>query len=177
MYCLTLTAWQWLMSFICIPVQDEPNKSPWRKRLLVLLLWEIGHLSSPSRSCLGRLILICANREWGGLCRRSPPYTLPLHMGETPSRSSEEQSEQLRGSFACRAPPSAAMRISLPRHDLLGEERWPISQKRRAKSLFLHGLLLGSFCTGIQIKLINHCQPVRVKQWITHRELWGLILS
>ena len=63
------------------------------------------------------------------------------------------------------------MRISLPRHDLLEEERWPISQRRRAKSLFLHGLLLGSFCTGIQIKLINHCQAVRVKQYITYREL------
>ena len=55
-------------------------------------------------------------------------------------------------------------RISLPSHDLLGEERWPISQRRRAKSLLLNGLLLGSFCTGIQVKLINHCQAVRVKQ-------------
>ena len=25
--------------------------------------------------------------------------------------------------------------------------------------------------TGIQIKLINHCQEVRVKQYITYREL------
>ena len=56
------------------------------------------------------------------------------------------------------------MRISLPRHDLLGEERWPISQRRRAKSLFLNGLLLGSICKGIQVKLINHCQAVRIKQ-------------
>ena len=55
-------------------------------------------------------------------------------------------------------------RISLPRHDLLGEERWPNSQRRRAKSLFLNGLLLGSFCTGIQVKLINHCQAVEIKQ-------------
>ena len=29
------------------------------------------------------------------------------------------------------------MRISLPRHDLLGEETWPVSQRRRARSLFL----------------------------------------
>ena len=57
-YCLILTAWQWLMSFTCISVQNEPNKSPLRKRLLVLLLWEVGHLSSPSRSCPSRLILI-----------------------------------------------------------------------------------------------------------------------
>ena len=45
-------------------------------------------------------------------------------------------------------PQPPQMRISLPRHDLLGEARWPISQRRRAKSLFLSGLLLGSFCTG-----------------------------
>ena len=56
------------------------------------------------------------------------------------------------------------MRISLPRHYLLGEERWWISRRRRAKSLFLNGLLLGSICTGIQVKLINHCQAVRIKQ-------------
>ena len=38
------------------------------------------------------------------------------------------------------------------------------SQRRRAKSLFLNGLLLGSMCTGIQVKLVNHCQAVRIKQ-------------
>ena len=57
-YCLIPTAWRWLMSFTCIPVQIEPSKSSLRKRLLALLLWEIGHISSPSRSCLDRLILI-----------------------------------------------------------------------------------------------------------------------
>ena len=57
-YCLIITAWQWLMSLICILMQIKPNKSPLRHRLLAFLLWEIGHLSSPSRSCLGRLILI-----------------------------------------------------------------------------------------------------------------------
>ena len=49
------------MSFMytpCIPMQIKPNKSPLRKRLLALLLSEICHLSSPSRSCLGRLTLI-----------------------------------------------------------------------------------------------------------------------
>ena len=63
------------MSFTYIPVQNEPNKSPLRKTLLVLLLWEIGHLSSPSRSCLGRLILICSSRGEGGPCGWSPPDT------------------------------------------------------------------------------------------------------
>ena len=64
-YCSILTTWQWLMSFTCIPVQIEPHKSPLRKRLLALLLWEICHLSSPSRSCLGRFIVICGRLEWG----------------------------------------------------------------------------------------------------------------
>ena len=62
------------------------------------------------------------------------------------------------------SPELPQMRVSLPRHDLLGEERWLISQRRRAKSLFLNGLSLGSICTGIQVKLINHCQAVRIKQ-------------
>ena len=61
-------------------------------------------------------------------------------------------------------PPPLWMRISLLGQDLLGEERWPTSQRRRTKSLFLNGLLLGSFCTEIQVKLINHCQAVRIKQ-------------
>ena len=72
-YCLTLTAWQWLMSFTCIPVQTEPNKSPLRKRLLALLLWEIGNLSSSSRSCLGRLILIHGGWERWALQVEPPP--------------------------------------------------------------------------------------------------------
>ena len=69
-YCLILTAWQWLMSFTCVPVQIEPNKSLLRKRLLFLLLSEIIHFSSPSRSCLGRLILICG--RWGALRAKLP---------------------------------------------------------------------------------------------------------
>ena len=77
-YCLILTAWQWLMSFTCIPVQIEPKKSPLRKRLLALLLWEISHLSSPSRSCLGRLILIGGGGvEVGCPGGRAPPQWSP----------------------------------------------------------------------------------------------------
>ena len=77
-YYLILTAWQWLMSFTCIPVQIEPNKSPLRKRLLVLLLWEISHLSSPSRSCLGRLILIHGGWGRGSTVGRAPPQGATL---------------------------------------------------------------------------------------------------
>ena len=47
---------------------------------------------------------------------------------------------------------------------------------RRGKSLFLNGILLGSICTGIQVKLVNHCQAVMIKQQITFK-LQGLILS
>ena len=67
-------------------------------------------------------------------------------------------------SFARRAPHPPRMRISLLRHDLLGEERWLIYARGRAKTLFLNGLLLGAIRTGIQVKLINHCQAVRIKQ-------------
>ena len=42
------------------------------------------------------------------------------------------------------------MRISLLRHDLLGEEKWPISQRRRALSQFLNGLLWGLICIRMQ---------------------------
>ena len=37
-------------------------------------------------------------------------------------------------------------------------------RKGTGKSLFLNGLLLGSICTGIQVKVISHCQAVRIKQ-------------
>ena len=82
-----------------------------------------------------------------------------------------------RGALMQPPPVCRGWRKRLPRHDLLGEERWLISQRRRARSLFLNGLLCGSVCTGVQVKLINHCQAVRVKQYIIYRELWGLILS
>ena len=49
-----------------------------------------------------------------------------------------------------KSPHPLQMRVSLPRHDLLGGERWPISQRRKTRNLFLNGLLLGLICTGIQ---------------------------
>ena len=76
-------------------------------------------------------------------------------------------------------PPAATDENKSTRHDLLGEERWPISQRRRSRSFFLNGLLLGSVCTGIQVKLINHCQAVRNKQEITKNSegLFGVRVS
>ena len=81
-YCLIPTAWQWLMSLTCIPVQIEPNQSPLRKRLLALLLWEISPLSSPSRSCLGRLILIRGSPGGAGGLRAEAPHSLGPRVGE-----------------------------------------------------------------------------------------------
>ena len=74
-FCLTMI--DLLYCLPCIPMQIKPNKSPLRKSLLALLLWEIGHLSSPSRSCLGRLILICGG--WGGPVGGAPPQTNILY--------------------------------------------------------------------------------------------------
>ena len=68
-------------------------------------------------------------------------------------------------------------RISLPRQDLLGEERWPILSKEKGPEPFPPWAFSRFICIGMQINLINHCQPVRVKQYMIYREFWGLILS
>ena len=99
---------------VFIPMQIKPNKSPLRNRLLALLLWEINHLSSPSRSRLGRLILIHGGRGggqggsvggalpetlkpiyvlwWYSICRASIPVT-PAEKERTLSRGGEGTSE------------------------------------------------------------------------------------
>ena len=75
MYCLTLTGWQWLMSFICIPVRMNLIKAHGGKGSRPFSFERIGPLSSPSRSCLGRLILHPWN-PWrtggGGGCVKAP---------------------------------------------------------------------------------------------------------
>ena len=68
------------MSFTCISVQTEPNKSPLRKRLLAILLRGIGCPSSPNRSCLGRLILIRGGRGVG-FCGWGPPHPMGYTCG------------------------------------------------------------------------------------------------
>ena len=55
------------------------------------------------------------------------------------------------------------MRINLPRHDLLGEERLTSLSEEKG----LETLLLGLVCIGIQgiyVELINHCQAVMIKE-------------
>ena len=47
------------------------------------------------------------------------------------------------GALPAGSPWQPGMRVSLPRHDLLGKERWPISQRKRAKSLFLQWAFIG----------------------------------
>ena len=71
------------------------------------------------------------------------------------------------GALPAGAPQPPRMKVSLPRHGLLGKEMWPISRRRRARNLFLNGLLMSLICIGIQgvhVKLINHCQAVMIKQ-------------
>ena len=79
-YCLIITAWQCLMrSFTyapCVPRQTKPSKSSLRNKLKALLLWETGHLSSPSGSCLGRIILICGQEG----SEHPPPQWLSQHV-------------------------------------------------------------------------------------------------
>ena len=68
-------------------------------------------------------------------------------------------------------------RKRLPRHDLLGEERWLFLSKEKGLDHFPPRAFIRFIRIGMQIKLINHCQSVRVKQYKIYRELWGLILS
>ena len=51
-----------------------------------------------------------------------------------------DRASKMWGSSTCRDALPPQIRISLSRQDLFGEERWPISQRRRARSLFLNGL-------------------------------------
>ena len=56
-------------------------------------------------------------------------------------------------------PPPSQMRINLPRHDLCGEERWPVSQRRKALNIFPASLLSSAHIEihSMQVKLINQC--------------------
>ena len=61
-------------------------------------------------------------------------------------------------------------RKRLPRHDLLEEERWPFLSKEKGLELFPSWAFIRFIRIGMQIKLINHCQPVRIKQYRIYRE-------
>ena len=68
------------------------------------------------------------------------------------------------------------IRISLPRQYLLGEERWSISQGRRAKSLFFKGFF--GFSLHRNTGKAHQSLPGSKDQIIkTYKELQGLILS
>ena len=107
-----------------------------------------GGMKAPISVLLGMLSMMMAPSLWS---KQVPTSQLPVWAPDV-------------GELCLQSPRPPRMRVSLPRHDLLGEERWPISPRRRAKSLFLNGILLGSICTGIQLKLISHGQAVRIKQ-------------
>ena len=49
------------------------------------------------------------------------------------------------------------MKNSLPRNDLLGEERWPLLSKEKGLDPLSPWAFIRFIRIGIQIKLINHC--------------------
>ena len=59
----------------------------------------------------------------------------------------------------------------------LGRKGGRISQGEKGLDPFSPWAFIRFIRIGMQIKLINHCQPVRVKQYMIYRELRGLILS
>ena len=72
---------------------------------------------------------------------------------------------QCGGALPARPPWPPRMRISLPRHDLLGEERWPgcFSQGEKGPEPLSPGAFIRFIRIGIQIKLINHYQAEMIK--------------
>ena len=130
--------WQWILTRI----------------IVVIISQYIWSLNNTDFNCSGSFI--CG---FVSINTVSPLYPQILHLWIQPT--TDPNRIFVCGSFVQQSPPQPSqMRISLPRHDLLEEEKG-VSQSRRALSLFLNGL---SICTGIQVKLINHCQAVRIKQ-------------
>ena len=78
-YSVIITAWQWLMLLIC-PVflcKLNPIKAHWERASRPFSSERLVSLFSPSRSCLGRLILIRSGQEsFAG--RSSPTDKLDL---------------------------------------------------------------------------------------------------
>ena len=69
-YCLILTAWQWLMSFTCIPVQIEPTKTHWGKGSWPFSFERSAPFPPQADHVLVDLFSSAAD---GGLCGQSPP--------------------------------------------------------------------------------------------------------
>ena len=138
-----------------------PSVNEWIKKLL--------HLHNG--------ILCCRNKE------EAPTLGNSIHgTGEYYAKWIKPGGERQIYDHTCRGalsqpPVHHGWRISLPRHDLLGEERWLLLSKEKGPEPFPLWAFIRFISTGIQMKLTNHCQAVRVKQYITYRELWGLILS
>ena len=74
MYCLTLTGWQWLMSFICIPVRMNPMKAHWRKGSGPFSFERSA--TSPPQADLVLVDLFFIRGGWGG-CTKALPTVLP----------------------------------------------------------------------------------------------------
>ena len=59
----------------------------------------------------------------------------------------------------------------------LGRKGGRFSQGEKGPEPFPPGAFIRFIHMGMQIKLFNHCQPVRIKQYKIYREPWGFILS
>ena len=68
--------WWALRIYTLYSYANKPNKSPLRNKLLALLLWKMGYLSSSSRSGLERLILTLWLGRGGGPVGGVPPHKL-----------------------------------------------------------------------------------------------------
>ena len=53
----------------------------------------------------------------------------------------------------------------------LGRKGGRFSQGEKGPEPLSPGTFIRFICIGMQIKLINHCQPERVKQYMIYREL------
>ena len=76
-------------------------------------------------------------------------------------------------------PPGSAMDEEKDYQDMicLGRKGGRFSQGEKGPEPLSPGAFIRFIRIGMQIKLINHCQPVRVKQYRIYRELPGLSLS
>ena len=120
---------------------------------------------------LGVLSMVMVARSLWSMCRSrksSGPCPVPL---------SPLLGTRCRGALT--QPPGSATDEEKDYQDMicLGRKGGCFSQGEKGPEPLSPGAFIRFIRIGIQIKLINHCQSVRVKQYKIYRELWGLILS
>ena len=118
--------------------------SPLRNRLKALLLWETGHLSSRSRSYLGRLILIHGRPGWGGALQVEPS---PQSMSPCTSHISSWP-----------AKPFPAPLSKLPHHTMPHHAR-QTHRRFRARVLNCLRHLWTGLLPGATLRILQECLP------------------